>query len=110
VQHLHRSAADTNCRLDPAAGRERTLARPVRLLAAGKAELGWDAFRVSYHLGPPLNTLFTPAAQAQYNTISRLLWALRRTERSLNDAWRMLKVRHAAGGGGGRHARQGWDR
>lgn len=58
----------------------------------GSAETYWDLFSLRYKLGPPLNSVFTPGAQAQYARIAKLLWRLRRAERSLNDAWRQLKV------------------
>lgn len=68
----------------------------VSVPTTGSGECGWDTFALSYHLGAPLNAVFTPAAQAQYNRLGRLLWRLRRAERSLNNAWHVLKV----GGGG----------
>ncbi len=68
---------------------------PTRLCAAcatGAGETGWDVFSLSYSLGPPLNSVFTPAAQAAYARLGRLLWLLARTERSLGAAWHTLKV------------------
>jgi hypothetical protein len=60
---------------------------------AGSTEVYWDLFSLRYKLSQPLSSIFTPEAQAQYNRLSKLLWRLRRAERSLNDAWRTLKVR-----------------
>lgn len=64
-------------------------------LFTGDAETGWDVFSLHYQLGPPLSSIFTPAAQTSYSQLSRLLWLLRRTERSLGAAWHTLKVRPA---------------
>lgn len=60
---------------------------------AGDAETGWDVFSLHYQLGPPLSSIFTPAAQTCYSQLSKLLWLMRRTERSLGSAWHTLKVR-----------------
>uniref|UniRef100_A0A383WQ52 Uncharacterized protein n=1 Tax=Tetradesmus obliquus TaxID=3088 RepID=A0A383WQ52_TETOB len=60
--------------------------------AGGDAETGWDVFSLHYQLGPPLSSIFTPAAQTCYGQLSRLLWLMRRTERSLGSAWHTLKV------------------
>jgi hypothetical protein len=62
-------------------------------MCAGSTDIYWDLFSLRYNLGQPLSSIFTPAAQAQYSRLSKLLWRLRRAERSLNDAWRTLKVR-----------------
>lgn len=59
---------------------------------AGENEMGWDVFSLQYQLGAPLNSIFTPAAQTSYSRLSRLLWLMRRTERSLGTAWHLLKV------------------
>lgn len=59
---------------------------------AGAGESGWDVFSLHYELGPPLSSLFTPAALASYRRVSRLLWRLRRADRGLGVAWRTLKV------------------
>jgi hypothetical protein len=61
-------------------------------VCAGHTDIYWDLFSLRYNLGQPLSSIFTPAAQAQYSRLSKLLWRLRRAERSLNDAWRTLKV------------------
>jgi hypothetical protein len=61
--------------------------------AAGGGETGWDVFSLHYQLGPPLSSIFTPVAQTCYSQLSRLLWLMRRTERSLGTAWHTLKVR-----------------
>jgi hypothetical protein len=63
------------------------------LLPAGGGETGWDVFSLHYQLGPPMSSIFTPAAQTCYSQLSRLLWLMRRTERSLGTAWHTLKVR-----------------
>jgi hypothetical protein len=55
-------------------------------------DIYWDLISLRYQLGQPLSSIFTPEAQAQYSRLSKLLWRLRRAERSLNDAWRTLKV------------------
>jgi hypothetical protein len=60
--------------------------------AAGTTEKYWDLFSMRYNLGQPLASIFTPEAQEKYNRLSKLLWRLRRAERALNDAWRILKV------------------
>lgn len=67
--------------------------RAARSWPAGSTEIYWDLFSLRYKLGQPLSSIFTPEAQAHYNRLSKLLWRLRRAERSLNDAWRTLKVR-----------------
>jgi hypothetical protein len=61
--------------------------------SAGSMDIYWDLVSLRYQLGQPLSSIFTPEAQAHYSRLSKLLWRLRRAERSLNDAWRTLKVR-----------------
>eukprot|EP00878_Enallax_costatus_P017689 GHUV01018585.1.p1 GENE.GHUV01018585.1~~GHUV01018585.1.p1 ORF type:complete len:688 (+),score=234.63 GHUV01018585.1:858-2921(+) len=58
----------------------------------GDLETGWDAFSLQYQLGPPLSSIFTSAAQSSYSRLSKLLWFMRRTENSLGQAWKLLKV------------------
>jgi hypothetical protein len=60
--------------------------------ATGTTEKYWDLFSMRYNLGQPLASIFTPEAQEKYNRLTKLLWRLRRAERALNDAWRILKV------------------
>lgn len=81
----------------------RAVPRPA-VCAAGSTDKYWDLFSMSYNVGQPLASIFTPAAQAKYSRLSKLLWRLRRAERGLNDAWRTLKVGGCEGKGRGTHA------
>ncbi len=51
---------------------------------------GWDVFSLRYALEEPLATVLPDAAKARLQAVSRLLWALKRGEAALNQAWRLL--------------------
>ncbi|KAF8068410.1 GCP3 [Scenedesmus sp. PABB004] len=93
LNHLLRQALAASAgggRADEEGGAQERLR--ARKAPAGEGETGWDVFSLHYALGPPLSSIFTPAAQASYSRLSRLLWTLRRVERSLGSAWHVLKV------------------
>lgn len=95
LNHLLRQAllsCSGGVRLDEEVNGPMELLRIETNKGSGSTDIYWDLFSLRYQLGPPLSSIFTPAAQAQYNRLNKLLWRLRRAERSLNDAWRSLKV------------------
>jgi gamma-tubulin complex component 3 len=75
------------------AGAAGAAAAAAAAVIPGDGETGWDVFSLHYQLGPPLSSIFTPDAQKCYSQLSRLLWLMRRTERSLGTGWHTLKVR-----------------
>ncbi|KAK9833447.1 hypothetical protein WJX81_006327 [Elliptochloris bilobata] len=70
-----------------------TLARlRIRLARATASETGWDVFSLRYAVDEPLATVLTAAAEAAYQRVAALLWALKRAEHSLGAAWLLLNA------------------
>lgn len=44
-------------------------------------------FSLDYHVDPPINTVFSPAAMRQYLEVFSFLWRLKRVEYTLSNAW-----------------------
>lgn len=65
-------------------------------------------FKLQYQVKAPLSSFFTAGAMDAYGRVSRLVWQLRRAERTLCIAWRTLKVRWRGLGFGGRMTAWVW--
>lgn len=64
----------------------------VRLLEAGRQDVGWDIFQLDYRITePPLETIFTPRTMDRYMHIFSFLWSLKRAEHYLQQIWKQQR-------------------
>jgi gamma-tubulin complex component 3 len=59
----------------------------VRILPPSPGETGWDVFALQYDLPPPLLTVVTSAARAEYGRLFHYLFRLKRLEHALAATW-----------------------
>lgn len=62
----------------------------ARMLEFSHGESGWDVFALEYKVDAPLDTVLSPSAMESYAKIFRWLFAIKRVEHSLEEAWRSL--------------------
>jgi Gamma tubulin complex component C-terminal len=68
----------------------------VRLNRPREGDSGWDILSLQYAVEGPLAAVLTPGALASYQRLFRLLFSIRRVERTLGGAWaRLGDVAHA---------------